>query len=168
VIGLAIMKPLKLTTSELPACQGAVLLVDDDGALRETAAEVLRLAGFEVSTAENGAEALQFLAGASVGVILLDLRMPVLDGWGFLRHRADSAALSAIPVIIVSAEPMDPALATSTDLWLSKPFDEATLIDIVATAFSRGRGQERARPADAEASGLEAGRWLASGARRRA
>jgi CheY-like chemotaxis protein len=159
------MKAPKLTTSELPACHGEVLLVDDDGALRETAAEVLRLAGFKVSTAENGAEALQLLAGVSVGAIVLDLRMPVLDGWGFLRHRAASPVLSAIPVVIVSAEPIDPALA---DLWLAKPFDEAALIDVVAGAISRGRGQEGAQPEAGPASGPHGRHWPANRARRQA
>jgi CheY-like chemotaxis protein len=130
------MKSPKLTTSELSACQGEVLLVDDDGALRETAAEVLLLAGFNVTTASNGAEALDALNERSAGVILLDLRMPVLDGWSFLRHRAADQSLAAIPVVIMSSEPIDPALATPVDLCLGKPFDDIGLINAVATAIA--------------------------------
>jgi CheY-like chemotaxis protein len=137
------MKSPKLTTSELSACHGEVLLVEDDDAVRETAAEVLRLAGFKVTTASNGAEALQLLGKGPVGLILLDLRMPVLDGWAFLRHRASDPKLLATPVVILSAEPVDPALATTADRWLSKPFDEAGLIDAVATAIASSKGAVR-------------------------
>jgi CheY-like chemotaxis protein len=134
------MKSAKLTTSELSACQGEVLVVDDDSALRETAAEVLRLAGFNVATASNGAEALNALEERPAGVILLDLRMPVLDGWSFLRHRAAHQTLTAIPVVIMSSEPIDPALPTPIDLWLDKPFDDIGLINAVATAMASSQG----------------------------
>jgi CheY-like chemotaxis protein len=138
------MKSPNLTAAELSTCPGEVLLVDDDGALRETAAEVLRLAGFDVTTAANGAEALAILARGPVGAILLDLRMPVLDGWSFLRHRASDPDLSATPVIILSGEPLDTAVAASADLWLTKPFDESGLIAAVARALARNTGTRQA------------------------
>ena len=66
----------------------SVLLVDDDEAVRRTIARFLTAEGFEVVEASNGLEALNYLrTGAGVSVIVLDLRMPVMDGWTFRREQ---------------------------------------------------------------------------------
>src|SRR5581483_6697252 len=90
--------PRRLTTGILPPSAGDVLLVEDDPQVREGALEILALGGFLVAAVGNGAEALEHLTRETPALILLDLRMPVLDGWEFLRRRAASAALSEIPV----------------------------------------------------------------------
>jgi CheY-like chemotaxis protein len=130
------MTKSKLTTGILPPCDGEVLVVDDDPALRETAVEVLGMAGFKAAGVSNGAEALGFLAMGRADVVLLDLRMPVLDGWAFLRRRAADPTLTRIPVIVLSGEPLDASIARAVNGWLTKPFDEAGLLDAVATAMA--------------------------------
>jgi CheY-like chemotaxis protein len=83
-----------------------VLLVGDDRAQRETLQEFLALEGYAVRCAANGWEALQWSKRSDVPpqLILLDMAMPVLDGWGFLRERHKDPVLAKIPVVIVRLE----------------------------------------------------------------
>jgi two-component system, chemotaxis family, chemotaxis protein CheY len=85
-----------------------VLIVDDDLAVRRPMARLLGLEGFAVVEAGNGQEALTCLrAGLGIGAIVLDLRMPVMDGWAFrTRQRADPL-IADIPVIVVSGADSD-------------------------------------------------------------
>lgn len=135
------MSKARATTAELTAGTGGravdVLVVDDDVPLRETALETLALGGFLAAGAGNGAEALRFLITERADLILLDLRMPVLDGWSFLRHRASSPRLSGIPVMILSGEPPDTTLTAHIDGWLGKPFGEDELVEAVAAQLRR-------------------------------
>jgi CheY-like chemotaxis protein len=83
---------------------GYVLVVDDEPDVRDTLALVLDLSGIPAATAANGREALALLrSNPRPGAILLDLRMPVLDGEGFLAERAADPGLAAVPVVVCSA-----------------------------------------------------------------
>ena len=84
----------------------AVLLVDDDLAIREALTEALVEEGFPVQAAQNGLEALDWLQDnrGRPCVVLLDLMMPVMDGRTFLGIRRSDPLLSTIPVIVVSAD----------------------------------------------------------------
>ena len=87
----------------------SVLLVDDDVDIRQALAEVLADEGFTVHAAENGRVALDWLRnngsnGSRPCVVLLDLMMPVMDGRSFLAARDADPSLSAIPVLVISAE----------------------------------------------------------------
>ncbi|MBC7693634.1 MAG: response regulator [Methylotenera sp.] len=82
----------------------SVMVVDDDDAIREAVKEILEMEGYEVTTARNGAEALDLLNRSPPPcVILLDLMMPVLNGWQFLEAKKKTAAIVALPVVVVSA-----------------------------------------------------------------
>jgi CheY-like chemotaxis protein len=82
----------------------AVLIVEDDGALRSLIDQRLHVEGFAPISVPNGKEALLLLkAGIRVQVILLDLLMPVMDGWAFRKRQLEDPALAHIPVIAVSA-----------------------------------------------------------------
>lgn len=88
-----------------------ILLIDDDADLRESMSEALGGAGFVVSCAANGREALDRLSSGELpDVILLDLLMPVMNGWQFCEERKRDPRLVAIPVIAMSA-------AVSKDPW---------------------------------------------------
>jgi CheY-like chemotaxis protein len=78
-----------------------VLVVDDEPQLRATVREALVLEGYEVTEASNGAEALALLRTADPEAIVLDLWMPVMDGWAF--RKAQLVSHPDIPVIVVSA-----------------------------------------------------------------
>lgn len=83
-----------------------LLLVEDDRDVREAIAEVLEQEGYTVAQARSGEEALQHLGRAAVppAAILLDLMMPVMDGWEFLSRRAQHGHWAAIPVVVISAD----------------------------------------------------------------
>lgn len=82
----------------------AVLIVEDDPDLRAMMEQMLHLEGFTTLTATNGQEALILLCtGASVKVILLDLMMPVMDGWEFRRRQRADPRFADIPVVVMSA-----------------------------------------------------------------
>jgi two-component system, chemotaxis family, chemotaxis protein CheY len=83
---------------------GPVMIVDDDQDIRDALSEFLEDEGFKVITADNGRDALDLLrGGASPRVILLDLMMPVMDGWSFLKERRKDPSLEKIPVVIITA-----------------------------------------------------------------
>ena len=82
-----------------------ILFVDDHMNLRDSIAVLLELEGYDVIDAANGGEALKHLSSASgqnVGAIVLDLTMPVMDGWQFLAECRKSPAFSEIPTIVVT------------------------------------------------------------------
>jgi CheY-like chemotaxis protein len=81
-----------------------ILLVEDDSALRDTLADVLAEEGFEVACAANGQDALERLhSGPSPDLILLDLVMPVMDGWSFREAQRGIPSLARIPTVVLSA-----------------------------------------------------------------
>ncbi len=108
-----------------------VLIVEDDEDLREMMAHLLTLEGFEAATAANGREALEYLQTSRPEVILLDLMMPVMDGWEFRRQQQADPNLAPVPVIVLSA--LDQARASNVDAaaFLKKPLDFDHLLDLV-------------------------------------
>ena len=81
-----------------------VMVVDDDSDFRDLMAIILKAEGLTVIEAEHGRHALDLLAIAPPHLIILDLRMPVMDGRGFLEHKKDSEH-AAIPVVVFSSTP---------------------------------------------------------------
>jgi CheY-like chemotaxis protein len=106
-----------------------VLIVEDDVDTREMLGRFLELEGFRVETAVNGRQALDRLTGGvRACVIVLDLMMPVMDGWQFRREQVRDAALAGIPVIVVSAAGRDRFDAIDANAYLSKPVDLEELL----------------------------------------
>lgn len=110
-----------------------VLVVDDDSAVRESLAEILDAKGYSVLQAENGQKALDDLRETPhfPRVVLLDLAMPVMDGCGFLEHRAHDPILREIPVVVVSGDTQSNMPLEGIDAYLSKPVSIDSLIDII-------------------------------------
>ena len=80
-----------------------ILIVEDDADIREDLAALLRCEGYEVSTARNGLEALEYLRSERLpGLILLDLMMPVMDGWEFRRRMLKDERLAGVPIVLLS------------------------------------------------------------------
>jgi CheY-like chemotaxis protein len=110
--------------------QRTVLVVDDDATMRDTLSEALRQEGYHVSAARNGADALATLRRSPTSVVLLDLSMPVMDGWGFLEERERDPQLKAIPVVVVSGQRQDQArLAAAHAGWVPKPIHIDELLE---------------------------------------
>jgi CheY-like chemotaxis protein len=111
-----------------------VLIVEDDEDLREMMAQLLTLEGFNAATAANGREALDYLQeSAKPYVILLDLMMPVMDGWEFRRQQQADPELAPVPVIVLSALDQGRTSGLDADAFLKKPLDFDRLLALVRT-----------------------------------
>jgi CheY-like chemotaxis protein len=112
-----------------------VLIVDDDYAIRDMLREALEDAGYNVMSAEHGAQALEQLRGATQlpRVILLDLMMPVMSGWEFRMAQQADDRLAGIPVLVLSARlgMSHEAYSMSADGFIPKPMNIARLLDMV-------------------------------------
>jgi len=129
-----------IDSAELPTGTGPnpslhhcpVLIVEDDADLRDMMAQLLTLEGFNVATVANGREALEYLHDADrPDVILLDLMMPVMDGWEFRRRQQADPAVSGVPVIVLSALDQARAGDVNAAAFLKKPLDFDRLLTLV-------------------------------------
>lgn len=100
-----------------------VLIVEDDVDLREMMAQLLSLEGYKTETAANGRDALRYLErGDPPDVILLDLMMPVMDGWQFRKEQKQDADIAGIPLVVITATGKRPVLIDAAELVM-KPLD---------------------------------------------
>ena len=115
------------------AIHETILVVDDDTDVRESLSELLDEKGYSVLQAENGREALDVLKNVPHApcIVVLDLAMPVLDGYEFLKYRAVDPALRHTPVVVVSGnpEPMQPL--EDIEAYLQKPLQPDRLLEII-------------------------------------
>jgi DNA-binding response OmpR family regulator len=87
-----------------PETNKTILIVEDDAIFREGLAIILRREGYRVLLAENGREAIdRFHEGPAPNLLLLDMMLPVEDGWRLMERRRHNAVLAAVPVLIVTA-----------------------------------------------------------------
>jgi CheY-like chemotaxis protein len=107
-----------------------VLVVDDDFGTRDALTDLLQDRGYSVISAADGREALNYLRVASPpGIIILDLMMPVMDGWEFLEHQSRDPALLDIPIIVVTATP--PRDLLQAKAVLHKPIHFESLLELI-------------------------------------
>jgi CheY-like chemotaxis protein len=111
-----------------------ILLIDDDPDIRDSLSELLMDEGYPVATACNGLEGLEKLkSDCAPCVILLDLMMPVMDGWNFRAKQLSEPELAQVPVIVVSADTEIQRHAAEMKVagFLSKPFLADRLLSTV-------------------------------------
>lgn len=110
-----------------------ILVIEDNIDLRESVAEWLASEGYDVATAENGAEAIAGATQDRPALILLDLTMPVMDGLTFLAKQPTVAPLAGVPVIITTAIDFPAGPRPSTvQAVVAKPFSMRALLPLVA------------------------------------
>jgi CheY-like chemotaxis protein len=129
-----------MNTPVEPSTGPLVLLIDDEGSVRESIAEALRSEGYDVVALPHGRAALDYLESAPVlpSVILLDLVMPVMDGWEFLRQQSRAPRFADVPVVLVSAQ-ADRAGAQQLQRlagYIQKPVRLASLCEVVGNCTS--------------------------------
>jgi CheY-like chemotaxis protein len=108
-----------------------ILVVDDDPAILAVVAEALDLEGYTVRTAKNGADALALVAEDRPALVLLDMRLPVLDGWGFARTLKVLGI--ALPILVMTAAQDARRWSAEIDAqgYLAKPFELTELFGAV-------------------------------------
>ena len=115
----------------------SILVVEDDVDIREGIVGILRDEGYAVDGAGNGLEALDFLRAPQrvlPAIILLDLMMPVMNGWQFRAEQQQDAGLSAIPFVVISADSSvkQKSDAIGAAAFLKKPIELKDLLAVVA------------------------------------
>jgi DNA-binding response OmpR family regulator len=133
-----------------------VLIVDDNPDILALLRANLRMAGFESTEAMNGQVALRRIEERRPDLILLDLMMPVLDGWGLLEALRDRP--SRPPVIVVTAAESPELIARAGRLgvsgYVTKPFKAAALLDMVRSVIGSPKPNGRPDPTDSAGSRL--------------
>jgi CheY-like chemotaxis protein len=125
--------------------QRLLLVVDDDAAMRLLLTELFNSNGYAVVLAENGEEALKQLLDYSPDLVVLDLQMPVMDGWRFRaeQRRLSNVRVAAVPVVLLTAT--DNAAKSAEALhaagFIEKPFEPDLLLRVVLKAL---KTQQRA------------------------
>jgi signal transduction histidine kinase len=110
----------------------SILIIEDDDDIRDTLIRLLRDEGYETAACANGLEALERLRlGHRADVILLDLMMPIMDGWEFRVQQKADPRIASIPVLAISADTSAKAAAIDAEAYLRKPIDYETLVGSV-------------------------------------
>lgn len=114
----------------------SILIVDDDSAVAETFSRMLRLEGYEVVTALDPEEGLQLAGSLRPSAIILDMRMPIINGLQFLRKVRATPALADVPVAIVTGDYFmgEPVINELKALGAAVRFKPLWLEDLVALA----------------------------------
>ena len=118
-----------------------ILLIEDNEGVRETTADILRLADYEVEAAENGKLGVEKALRFRPDIIICDVMMPVLDGFGVLHILNKKTETARIPFIFLTAksdrEDMRKGMNLGADDYLTKPFEETELLDAVESRLKR-------------------------------
>ncbi|QDY99019.1 response regulator [Nitratireductor mangrovi] len=112
-----------------------VLTVDDSRTIREMLRATLTEAGMNVLQAEDGVHGLEVLRGARPDVIVTDINMPRMDGFGFIEAVRGDEQHRAIPILVLTTESVDDKKDRARRLgatgWIVKPFDPAKLVNAI-------------------------------------
>ncbi|RCR70526.1 response regulator [Larkinella punicea] len=118
-----------------------LLLIEDNEAIRENTAEILELAGFSVQIAENGKIGIEKALSNPPDLVICDIMMPVLDGYGVLHIFNKNPALSGIPFIFLTAKTeraeVRKGMELGADDYVTKPFEESELLSAIDVRLNR-------------------------------
>lgn len=110
--------------------QKEILLVEDDENIQDVVKLALEFEGYKVVSANNGKEALNILSSLNPGLILLDLMMPVMNGWEFMEEFRKRDTAKDIPVVVISAY-SERAVNIDCTEFVQKPLELDTLLNAV-------------------------------------
>lgn len=114
---------------------GRVLVVDDEDGIRQVMTRQLARSGFDVVAAASGQEGLDVLrADQSIRVVLLDMKMPTMDGWSFRRAQLADATIARVPAIVLTGVPLPSLLHEQLQAadYLLKPVGREHLVSVVS------------------------------------
>jgi len=111
--------------------RSSIFVIEDDERVRDAITSLLTRNGFAVVALENGWEALARMQASAPAVVLLDLELPLVDGWEVRRRMLADPLLAKVPCVVITAG-LDPkAYLVPADMMLFKPLQEAQLLRIV-------------------------------------
>lgn len=118
-----------------------ILLIDDNKDVRENTAEILELAHYEVATAENGKIGVEMAKKFRPDVVVCDIMMPEMDGYGVLEVLSKNSATASTPFIFLTAkterEDMRFGMNMGADDYLTKPFEDKELLEAIACRLQK-------------------------------
>ncbi len=118
-----------------------ILLIEDNTEMRENTAEILELANYSVFTAKNGKEGVEIAQKENPDLIICDIMMPVLDGYGVLHMLSKNQKTSGIPFIFLTAKAersdMRKGMEMGADDYLTKPFDDIELLNAIESRLKK-------------------------------
>jgi CheY-like chemotaxis protein len=150
----ALLNGVATPVLDVPRAGHRVLVVDDDPGIRAVFEESLRLARFDVLVAHGGADGLRLLrTDPTIGLVLLDLMMPEMDGWRFRHAQRTDSRLASIPTIVVSGSPLRNIVHEELKAadYLLKPVSREHLLSVVRTyvrpaEYEDAAGESRRHP----------------------
>jgi CRP-like cAMP-binding protein/CheY-like chemotaxis protein len=123
-----------------------ILIIEDNNDIREGTAEILELSGYKVLQAENGKVGVDMAISQKPDLILCDIMMPELDGYGVLYLLSKNPETDTIPFIFLTAKAERPdfrkGMEMGADDYLTKPFDDVELLNAIESRFSKKQKQE--------------------------
>jgi two-component system OmpR family response regulator len=149
-------RPEPATQTEAKPSEARLLVVDDEPNILELLATSLRFAGFEVTTATNGREALAAARSSRPDLVVLDVMMPDMDGFDVVRRMRGEGA--TVPVLFLTArdatEDKVAGLTVGGDDYVTKPFSLEEIIARIRAVLRRAAGRSAGGPGGIEASRL--------------
>ena len=120
-----------------------ILIIEDNKDVRENISEILSLSGYDTLTASNGKEGVEAALKMQPDLILCDIMMPELDGYGVLRILSKNQASASIPFIFLTAKTemtdMRRGMTLGADDYITKPFDDVELLDTIEVRLQKKR-----------------------------
>lgn len=124
-----------------------IMIVDDSRSMRKVIRKVLDLSGFQIGEyveAGNGREALDLLENHWIDVVLSDIHMPVMDGFGFIRALRDNQSWSDLPVVFITTESNEDRLQEAMELgargYIRKPFQPEEIRSLLCQIMGEADG----------------------------
>jgi DNA-binding response OmpR family regulator len=118
-----------------------ILLIEDNTEIRENTAEILELDGYQVITAENGKAGVELALKETPDLIICDIMMPVLDGYGVLHLLSKHAGTESIPFIFLTAKAdrgdYRKGMEMGADDYITKPFEDVELLNAIESRFKK-------------------------------
>jgi CheY-like chemotaxis protein len=131
-----VLNPTSLSSQTSTVSAASILVVEDNETTRSRVSNLLRAAGYEITEAIDGLDALKRVSSRSFDAIVLDLVLPHVDGWQFRATQLRHPEMAAIPTVIVTVQPLrapERYSLRTTDV-VQKPFEDAHLLQVVQRA----------------------------------
>jgi DNA-binding response OmpR family regulator len=131
-----------------------ILLIEDNDDIRENTAEMLEMAGYRTETAENGKVGVEKALATKPDLVICDIMMPVMDGYGVLQIFMHNPELSTVPFIFLTAKTersdIRKGMEMGADDYLTKPFTEAELLGAVESRLKRHENLKKTATTEAD------------------